>query len=350
MSTDVSVLGYPTFNDIMQNYSSLDARARFVMPARVLDRTTPFIKMLPMVASNNILFNVGSRTDSLPQANFRMYDQGIKSVASKNIPITDPIALAEMYSEVDKDKWEIQNEPNVWRSDQDMNCMEGMHQLIESTVIYGNLTTNPGGFNGLSTRFNNLTSVPNGSSDFKPNVWNGGATSGNCTSAWMIEFDPTGFYGIYPPNTPAGLSVRDLGEDTAQQTDVLGSVGNMYKHQVLRSLLRWYIGIQVSDERCVQRIANINPTLLSSNNFDESIFIAAKNQLPRFGEYGTTAIFVNRDLKTQIDIRATVQKINAYTNFTANETDVFGKSVTKFQNIPIYVAEKLLSTETPVSA
>jgi hypothetical protein len=29
--------------------------------------------------------------------------------------------------------------------------------------------------------------------------------------------------------------------------------------------------------------------------------------------------------------------------------DVFGKAVTKFQNIPIYVAEKILSTETVLS-
>jgi hypothetical protein len=351
MSTDVSQLGYSTFFDIVQNYSSMDARAQFIIPARVLDRSTPFIKMLPMVASNNILSNIAVRTDSLPVASTRRWNEGIKATAAKNVPLSDPIALFEDYSEVDKDLWEIQNQPNAWRSDQDMNHIEGLFQLLESTVIYGNIAVSPGAFNGLSTRFNNLTSVPNGDSTWKPNVWNGGASSGNVTSAWMIEFSPESLYGIYPPNTPAGLSIRDLGEFTKEISSALGSVGSNYLYQVLRTMLRWYVGIQIADERCVQRIANINPTILSSNNFDENIFIAAKNQLPRFGEAPGTAIFVNRDLKTQIDIRAVSQKINTY--FTPpgdGSMDVFGKSVTKFQNIPIYTAEKILSTETVVSA
>jgi len=348
---DVAQLGYSTFYDIVQNYSSADAAAQFVIPARILDRMTPFIKMLPMVPSNNILSNIATRTDSLPVASTRRFNEGILATTSKNAPLSDPIALFEDYSEVDKDLWEIQNQPNIWRTDQDMNHIEGLFQLIESTTIYGNLTQNPGAFNGLSTRFNNLESYPNGDTSgvFSPNVWNGGATSGNTTSAWMVEFSPEGFYGIYPPNTPAGLSIRDLGETTKENASATGSMAGNYLHQVLRTMLRWYVGIQIQDERCVQRIANINPTMLSSNNFDENIFIAAKNNLPRFGEGSGTVIFVNRALKTQIDQRATVQKINAYTNFTSNETDVFGKSVTKFQNIPIYVAEKILSTETPLT-
>ena len=58
---------------------------------------------------------------------------------------------------------------------------------------------------------------------------------------------------------------------------------------------------------------------------------------------------MNRLLKTQVDIRSVSQKLNAYTYFDSKETDVFGRSVTKFQNIPILVSEKILSTETVVS-
>ena len=95
-------------------------------------------------------------------ASTRRWNEGIKPTTSKNTPINDPIALFEDYSEVDKDLWEIQNDPNAWRADQDMNHVEGLFQLMESTMFYGNLATNPGGFNGLATRFNNLESYPNG--------------------------------------------------------------------------------------------------------------------------------------------------------------------------------------------
>jgi hypothetical protein len=350
MAIDQSQLGYSTLVDIVQNYSSTDAGARFVLPKRILDRMTPLVRMLPLKASNNILSNIATRTDSLPIASTRRFNEGIKPTASKNAPINDPLALFEDYSEVDKDLWEIQNEPNAWRADQDMNHIEGLFQLMESTLFYGSLATNPGGFNGLATRFNNLESYPNGDNSWKPNVWNGGATTGNCTSAWMIEFGDDSIYGIYPPNTPAGLSVRDLGEVTKELASGTGAVGLNYMYQVLRTMLRWYLGIQISDERSVQRICNINPTALSTNNFDENVFIQAKNWLPRGGSAPGTVILVNRDLKTQIDIRAVSQKINTYSMFSRdNMKDVFGNSVTDFQGIPIYVAEKILSTETALT-
>jgi hypothetical protein len=349
MATDVSQLGYSTFIDIVNNYSSADAGAKFVLPTRVLDRMTPLVRMLPLKSSNNILSNIAVRTDSLPQASFRRWNEGIKATVSKNTPLNDPICLLEDYSEVDKGLWKIQNDPNAWRADQDMNHIEGLFQLMESLLFYGNMGLTPGAFNGLATRFNNLESYPNGDQTWLPNVWNGGATSGNVTSAWMIEFGDDSVYGIYPPNTPAGMRVEDLGEATKELASGTGAVGSNYLYQVLRTHLEWMMGIQIADERAVQRICNINPVALSTANFDENIFIEAKNMLPRNGEGSGTVIFVNRQLKTQIDIRAVSQKINAYTNFSASETDVFGRSVTKFQNIPIYVAEKILSTETVLS-
>ena len=350
MATDVSQLGYSTLVDVVSNYSSTDAAARFVLPKRILDRMTPLVRMLPLKASNNILSNIATRTDSLPVAATRRFNQGIQPTTSKNAPINDPIALFEDRSEVDKALWKIQNDPNAWRADQDMNHIEGLFQLMESTLLYGNLAQNPGAFNGLATRFNNLESYPNGDLSWQPNCWNGGASSGNATSAWMIEFGDDSVYGIYPPNTPAGLNVEDLGQYTKQLSSATGAVGNNYMFEVLGTLLTWYLGIQIADERAVQRIANINPIALSANNFDENIFIQAKNWLPRGGEAPGTVILVNRALKTQIDIRAVSQKVNTYFTPPSNDTmDVFGKAVTRFQNIPIYVAEKILSTETVIS-
>ena len=185
---DVSQLGYPTFVDIVQNYSSADAGAVFVLPKRVLDRMTPLVRMLPLKASNNILSNIATRTDSLPVASTRSWNEGIKATTAKNTPLNDPIALFEDYSEVDKDLWEIQNNPNAWRADQDMNHIEGLFQLMESTLLYGNLTSNPGAFNGLATRFNNLESYPNGDQSWQPNCWStGSTTASSVTSAWIME-------------------------------------------------------------------------------------------------------------------------------------------------------------------
>lgn len=343
---DTALLGYSTWQDVVTNYSSTDANAKFVMPKRVLDRQTPLIRMLPLKSSNNILSNVAVRTDSLPVPQVRSFNMGIKATAAHNASINDPIAMFEDYGEVDKGMWELQNDPQAWRADQDMNHIEGFFQTLESKVFYGNASD--GSFNGLATRFNSLSQYPNGDQSWHYNVWSNGG-SGSVTSAYIVEFGEDSVYGIYPPNTPAGLSIRDLGETTKELASGTANTGANYMYQVLRTHFRWHIGIQISDERAVQRIANINPTALSSNNFDENVFIEAINWLPRRGNAPGTVIFANRDLLTQMDIRATSQKTNAYTNFSKDQMDVFGGRVVTFQGIPCVLSEKILSTETAVS-
>jgi len=350
MSTEVSQLGYSTLQDVIINYSTTDAMAKYVMAARVLDRVCPLIRYLPMVPANQILSNVATRTDSLPVPNTRRFNTGVQPTAAKNTPINDPMALFEGYSEVDKELYKIQNDPMMWRMDQDMNHVEGFKQFMEAILFYGNIAFDPGSFNGLATRFNNLESYPNGDTSWLPNVWNNGATTGGVTSAWFLELGPMKVYGIFPPNTPGGMNIEDLGEMTKELSSA--SNGGPYLnslYQVLRTHLTWRMGLQVNDERCVQRIANINPTILSSNNFDENIFIAAKNQLPGKGEAPGTVLLMNRQMCTQVDIRSVSQKLNAYTYFSSKETDVFGRSVSKFQNIPILMTEKIFNTETIVS-
>lgn len=347
MATDSSLLGYSTLDDIVNNYSSLDSRSMYIEAARVLARMCPLIGRLPFVESNQILSNIATRTDYIPTPSTRRFNEGVLATASKNVPLRDPIAMFEAYSEVDKAECDIQNDPVAWRRDQDMNHVEGFRQTVESAMWYDSLAEDPGLFNGLATRFNSLTNIPNGLADWQPNVWDGGAASGNSTSIWIMEMGLRKVYGIYPKNTPGGLQIRNLGEVTKEYTVTAGaSVNKMY--QVYRTHFQWWMGLQVNDERCVQRVANVNPDLLSTNNFDENTLIAAKNQLPDSGENPATIIFVNRDLKTQIDIRAVSQRLNTY--FTQEASgDVFGRPVTRFQGIPILVAEKILSSETIVS-
>jgi hypothetical protein len=351
MSTEVSQLGYSTLQDVVNDYSSLDANAKFIKAAEVLDRACPLISYLPMVPSNQILSNVAVRADSIPVPGTRRFNTGVQPTAAKDTPINDPMALFEAYSEVDFELYRIHNQPDMWRMQQDMRHIEGFKQLLESLLFYGNLANDPGQFNGLATRFNNLESYPNGDTSWQPNVWNNGGTSTqSLTSAWFLELGPMKVYGIYPPNTPGGLNIENLGQRTKETPNATGGGPQLpYMYEVLRTHFTWRIGLQVNDERCVQRVANINSTPLSSNNFDENLFIEARDQLPNRGEAPGTVLLMNRNMCSQVDIRSVSQKLNAYTFFNSKETDVFGRSVTRFQNIPILMCEKILNTETLVS-
>ena len=351
MATDVSQLGYSTFIDVVNNYTSTDANASLITAARVLDRKCPLLSILPMIPSNNVLSNVAVRNDSLPVPGTRRFNTGVSTTAAHNTQITDPMALWEDYSDTDKALLEIQRDPTAWRMDQDASHMEGFRQLMESTLLYGSLANDPGSFNGLATRFNNLESYPNGDQTWVPNVWNNGASSGSATSIWAIEFGPEKVTGLYPANTAGGLMVEDLGERTKEYAaSQNGSAPyQTLKLQVFTTHLRWWMGLQVKDERCVQRIANINPTPLQPNNFDENVLIEALTYLPGGGDDPSTVILVNRAMKAQIDIRAVSQKINGYYTQNVDTGDIWGRRVTRFQGIPILMSEKILGTETIVS-
>ncbi len=352
MATDVSQLGYTTFGDVIGNYSSADARAMFVQPAKILRRKCPILEYLPMVASNNVISNVATRTDYIPTPATRRFNEYAALTSAKNSQINDPIAMFVDWAAMDCELVKIQNNPEEYVSDQIDNHVEGFAQKLESEMIYGNLVTDPGSFNGLATRFHNTANYPNGQLDWVPNVWDGGYESGNSTSIWIFEFGKNKVQAIYPVNSPAGLQIENKGEQTwTMPTATNGLLASAKAIQAYVTYLQWKIGLQVVDERCVQRIANINPTALSPGNFDENILIQALGYLPDAGAAPGTVIVVNRTIMNQMNIRAVSQKTNGYYTQDMESGDIWGsRRVTRFQGIPVVMCEKILNTEPNVTA
>lgn len=334
-----SVLGYETITDVVNSYTSLDAQADYIMAANVLARKCPLIKMLPMVASNQIMSNVGARVSYLPTPGTRRFNEGVSVTAAHSTPFTDPICMIEDYSQIDKALWGIQNDPNRYRSDKDMLKMEAMTQKVENELLYGNMATDPGSINGLMTRFNSLTTYPNGDSSWPYNVVSAGGSGGDTTSVLIIEPGVGKCNLIYPKNTVAGIQIEDRGQQTIN-TNSLASPKYM---EALVTHLMVYLGIVVEDERCIQRLANIEVSG-TANIFNEDLAIGMINQLPSMGQAPGTFMAVTRKIKTQLDIRA---KDKNNVDYGFNEA--WGGNVTTFRGIPVVLAEKLSEAETAVS-
>jgi hypothetical protein len=340
-------LPYSTLLDVVGDYSSMDAGGTYLSIAQILDRACPLIKALPMVKSNQIMSNIGSRDTYLGNPGTRRFNEPLLPTKTMSAPLTEAIAMFGDYGEVDWEMYNIQNEPERWRTNQDRRKLEGITQKVESMMLYGSQYADPSQINGLITRFNSLTTYPNGDSSWYYNVLsNGGGTSANTTSILMLELGENKVYGIYPKNLPGGLKFENLGRRTK---DVYVSAGVIKKMEILESYMSWFIGLEVDDERCVQRISSVGTTLGGTGNFDETLLIQAKNQLPGFGEAPGTVILVNRAVKTQMDIRAVTLKTNTYFTQNVDTGDVWGRSVTRFQGIPVLVAEMLKNTETGLS-
>jgi hypothetical protein len=141
--------------------------------------------------------------------------------------------------------------PAAFRLQEDRPHIEGMNQEFASTLFYGDESTAPEEFTGLSARYN-LLSAANGD-----NIIEGGGTGADNASIWLICWGPNTCHGIIPKGSKAGVQQRDLGEVTLENAD--GSNGRM---QAYRTHYRWDVGLSVRDWRYAVRIANIDRSLL----------------------------------------------------------------------------------------
>jgi hypothetical protein len=339
--TTLANVGYTTLMDIINSYTSLDAKASFIYAAEIMARKCPFVMDMPMKASNQTFSNIDARRLYMGSPGTRKFNAGVATSAGHTEPFTDPICMSEDYSQVDRALWEIQNDPNAWRQGEDKSHIEAMTQAMETLVLYGSLATDPGGINGIMTRYNSLTKYPNGDTSWPYCVLGAGGSGSDTTSILLVEWGDQKVFGIYPVNSAAGLKIKDLGEVTA--LDPASSVASPKYYQALRTHFAWYMGLVVKDERCIQRVANIEISG-DVNTFDPRDLIKMLNRLP--GD-GNIVIYANRDIKVLMDIYALDKSNGFYTQ--KDDGDIFGRPVTRFQGHPIRLAEKIVSTETVVA-
>ncbi|RPI56086.1 MAG: hypothetical protein EHM49_01085 [Deltaproteobacteria bacterium] len=339
-SVETDVTGSFTITDIIQSYTSLDDKAKYMWAANVLSRKCPFFMDMPMKPSNQIMSNIGARVSQLNTPLTRGFNQGVAPTAVHTVQYTEGIAMIEDYSEVDKVLCDIQNNPGSWRQERDRIKLEAMTQTAENLILYGSKATDPNAWNGLTTRFNLSTLHPNGDAGWPVHVaLAGGSTASTVASIWIIAWGEGKIFGIYPPNLPAGIKVQDLGEVTV----VTNSLAVPNYMQAYRTFMGLYFGLNVEDERYVQRIANHEVTG-DVNTFDPRLLLTMLNRLP---ERDGAVIYMDRTLKTQCDIYA-LDKSNGFYTQEGNG-DIFGRPVTVFQGVPVRQSGMLLDTETVIT-
>ena len=334
MSTNAIVTKY-TISDIVNSYSSMDGNAMYVKVANVLSLKLPLFRMLPMQASNQIMSEIYSKVASMGSASLRRFNEYIVPTANHRLPGTEPIAMFQDWSEVDAKLCDIQNDPTQWRMDEDMVKVESITQSVEDQLLNGNMSQYPAGINGLFTRYKSSTTRPNGVTTTRYNVQLAGGSGSDVTSILAMELGPTKVYGIYPKNTRAGINIENKGKVTSES-----STGRM---DVYRTLMEIYFGLVVKDDRCVQRIANIEVTG-SSSLFDPYLLASALRRLPGGGQDPRTIILVSPTIMDQMD-----QMAMDKTNVQYTPDNVWGGQTTRFMGVPVYVAEKISEAQTAIS-
>jgi hypothetical protein len=288
----------------------------------------------------------------LPQATWRLLNQGVPNAKSTTAQIVDTCGNLETYAVIDKDIADLNGNTADFRLSEVKAFLEGMSQQVASTIIYGNQSTNPERFTGLAPRYSTLTLA---NAQTAANVLSGGGAASTNTSIWLAVWGSDTLHATFPKGKITGLQHRDMGE-----WPVLDSASNTF--QAYRDHFKWEIGLVLRDWRYVARIANIDVTLLSGVSAANliNLLVRALYRLPTApvsattvqtsdspevrANMGRTVLYCNRVVRTYLDLQAMNK-----TNVLLRIEEFDGKPVTTFRGIPVRTCDAILNNEATVS-
>jgi hypothetical protein len=253
--------------------TSMTERGDVAQLINTLSQTNEILQDLVWSECNGITKHTTSVLTGLPAAYWRQYNQGVPRSKATRATVTDTCAMLEVYSEVDKDLANLNNNSAAWRLSEDMAFVDGMNQQMATTLFYGNQNNTPQSFTGLTPRFSTINTSTAASA---VNVIDAGGTGSTNASMWLCTWSGNTGHGIFPAGSSAGLSMQDVTTDAP----ILDSNNNLY--QAYRTKFKWDCGLTIRDWRYFVRIANIDVTLLSGGSAANllALLIAAVNKLP----------------------------------------------------------------------
>ena len=303
----------------------------------ILNATNEILLDMTFLEGNLTTGHRTSIRSGLPTPTWRKLYGGVQPTKSRAVQVTDNTGMMEDYSEVDKALIDMAGNPAAFRLQEDRPHIEGMNQEFASTLFYGDESTAPEEFTGLSARYNSL-SAENGD-----NIINGGGSGSDNASVWLICWGPNTCHGIIPKGSMAGVQQRDLGEVTLENAD--GANGRM---QAYRTHYRWDVGLSVRDWRYAVRIANIDRSALTYNAASGAIINDLMHQawteLPSTSA-GRCAWYMDKSILSMLRR----QTSSAVSSSTLSVDMVGGTMQTSWGGIPIRRCDALRGNEATVS-
>ena len=303
----------------------------------ILNATNEILLDMTFLEGNLTTGHRTSIRSGLPTPTWRKLYGGVQPTKSRAVQVTDNTGMMEDYSEVDKALVEMAGNPAAFRLQEDRPHIEGMNQEFASTLFYGDESTAPEEFTGLSARYNSL-SAENGD-----NIIAGGGSGADNASIWLICWGPNTCHGIIPKGSKAGVQQRDLGEVTLENAD--GANGRM---QAFRTHYRWDVGLSVRDWRYAVRVANIDRSALTADisaGADlNDLMHQAWTEIPNTS-MGRCAWYMDKSILSMLRR----QTSSAVSSSTLTTDLVGGTMQTSWGGIPIRRCDALRGNEATVS-
>jgi hypothetical protein len=329
----------------------LDDNYRVAVIIELLSQTNEILDDMIVMEGNLPTGHKTTVRTGLPQATWRLMNQGVPNAKSTTAQIVDTVGNLETYAVIDKDIADLNGNTGEFRLSEVKAFLEGMSQQVASTLIYGNQFINPERFTGFAPRYSTATLA---NSATAANVLDGGGTVGTNTSLWGVVWGSDTTHATFPKGKITGLQHRDMGE-----WPVLDAANNTY--QAYRDHFKWEVGLVVRDWRYNFRIANIDIAQLTGVSAANLINLIVRGlyRLPTApvsattvqtsdapevrANMGRTVLYGNRIIRTYLDLQAMNK-----TNVLLRIEEFDGKPITTFRGIPIRTCDAILSNEARV--
>lgn len=322
----------PTILDVA---TRVDANGKVQAIVELLSETNEILEDATFLEANDGTSHKTTIRSGLPSATWRKLNYGVQPSKSTTVQIKDSCGMLEAYAEVDKSLADLNGNTSEFRLSEDRSFLEAMNQEFANTLFYGDSTIDTEKYMGLAPRYNSL-SAENGD-----NILSGGGSGSDNTSIWLVVWGPNTCHGIYPKGSKAGIQHQDLGEETLEDA-------NGGKYQGYRTHYKWDGGLTLRDWRYVVRIPNIDVNELTKDASASSadlidLMVQALELVPNLG-MGRPAFYCNRTIKSFLR-RQIVNKSNVHLAMS----EIAGKRVLTFDEVPVRRCDAILNTEAAVS-
>jgi hypothetical protein len=283
----------------------------------------------------------GNRTTvrtGLPTVAWRLLNNGVQPSKSTTAQIDEACGMLEAWSEVDVELAKLNGNTSAFRLSEAQAFIEAMNQEMASTLFYGNSSTAPEEFTGLSVRYSSLSAAN------AQNIVSGAGAQSDNTSIWLIGWGAQSIFGIFPKGSKAGLEHKDLGEETVEAT--AGIAGT--RMRAFRDMWMWKCGVALRDWRYSVRIPNIDISNLVAKSSAADIIelmIKAIHRIPNIRAV-RPVFYMNRTVMEMLDI---MRRDDVISGGGLSFADVDGKIQYSFRGIPIRICDALLENESVVS-
>lgn len=293
---------------------------------------------MPWIEGNLPTGHKTTMRSGLPQGTWRQLNSGVQPEKSTVVSTTDATGMLESYSEVDKDLVKLNGNTAAFRLSEDKAFIQGMTNNFMQTLFYGNTAENGAKFIGLAPRFNQLGLGVGSTSE---QIIDAGGTGTDNTSIWLVVWGDNSVHGIYPKGSTGGLHVQDLGEQTLFDP-------NGGRYQGFRTHYKMDAGISVRNHKQIVRIANIDVSDLKKDASTGADIIDLMVQALELVEdlgAGRPVFYMGRSLRGMLR-RQMMNKDNVNLSLS----DIAGKKVLMFDEVPVRRVDAITSAESRVVA